>query len=211
MKTLADVQCRKEIAERVGRVRTDSQRQWGKMSAHQMVCHLADSFRGVMGERSLALTPTFGHGVIKWIALYAPLQWPHGLKTMPGGRSGDRRNQARGICSRQARLAATIRKVYAPAERFRMEASSDVYGDVGEGLDALGVPAHGSSLKTVWRVKGKRSNDVTKERSKEKSRPACVEAVSLPHYFVTSLLRFFPPQSVAEHSRQSIGLPRRRA
>jgi hypothetical protein len=82
MKTLADVQCRKEIAERVGRVRTDSQRQWGKMSAHQMVCHLADSFRGVMGERSLALKPTFGHGV-KWIALYAPLQWPHGLKTMP--------------------------------------------------------------------------------------------------------------------------------
>ncbi len=83
MKTLADAQCRKEIAERVGRIRADSQRQWGKMSAHQMVCHLADSFRGVMGERSLALTPTFGHGIIKLIALYAPLQWPHGLKTMP--------------------------------------------------------------------------------------------------------------------------------
>ena len=83
MKTLTDMQCRKEIAERLGRLRADSQRQWGKMSALQMVCHLADSFRGVMGERSLALKPTFGHGVIKWIALYAPLQWPHGLKTMP--------------------------------------------------------------------------------------------------------------------------------
>ena len=59
MKTLADEQCRKEIRERVGRVRADSQRQWGKMSAHQMVCHLADSFRGVMGEKSLATRPSF--------------------------------------------------------------------------------------------------------------------------------------------------------
>jgi len=83
MKTLADVQCRREIAERVGRVRVDSARQWGRMSAHQMLCHLADSFRGVMGQKSLALRPTFGHGVVKWIALNAPLPWPHGLKTMP--------------------------------------------------------------------------------------------------------------------------------
>ncbi len=83
MKTLTDMQCRKEIAERVGRLRSDSQRQWGKMSAHQMVCHLAGSFRGVMGQKSLAPRPAFGHGVIKWFALYAPLQWPHGLKTMP--------------------------------------------------------------------------------------------------------------------------------
>jgi len=48
--SLADMRCRKEIAERVGRLRVDTQRQWGKMSVHQMVCNLADSFRGVMGE-----------------------------------------------------------------------------------------------------------------------------------------------------------------
>ena len=82
MKTLAEAQCRKEIEERVGRVRVDSQRRWGKMSAHQMVCHLADSFRGVMGQKSLAPRPTFGRSVIKWIALYAPFPWPHGVKTM---------------------------------------------------------------------------------------------------------------------------------
>jgi hypothetical protein len=83
MKTLTDAQCRKEIGDRVARLRIDSQQRWGKMSAHQMVCHLADSFRGVMGEKSLAARPTFGHGAIKWIALYAPFQWPHGVKTMP--------------------------------------------------------------------------------------------------------------------------------
>ena len=75
MKTLADVQCRTEIAERVGRVCVDTLRQWGRMSAHQMLCHLADSFRGAVGEKSLALRPTFGHGVIKWMALNALSTW----------------------------------------------------------------------------------------------------------------------------------------
>jgi hypothetical protein len=83
MKTLEDGQCKNEIKERVGRVQADSQRRWGKMSAHQMVCHLSDSFRGVMGQKSLAPRPMFGRGVIKWIALYAPFPWLHGVKTMP--------------------------------------------------------------------------------------------------------------------------------
>ena len=52
MKTLADGQCKNEISERVGRVQADSQRHWGKMSAHQMVCHLADSLRCPLGEKT---------------------------------------------------------------------------------------------------------------------------------------------------------------
>jgi hypothetical protein len=54
------------------------------MSAHQMVCHLADSFRGVMGEKALAVKPgAFGRGMMKWVALYSGIPWPHGVKTMP--------------------------------------------------------------------------------------------------------------------------------
>src|ERR1700720_2840931 len=90
-----------------------------------------------------------GHQVDRAVCAAPVAAW---TEDHAGGRSGDRRNQARGICSRQARLAATIRKVYAPAERFRLETSSDVFGDVRERLAALGVPAHGSSLKTVWGV-----------------------------------------------------------
>lgn len=68
----------------MGSLRPDSARSWGKMSAHQMVCHLADSFRGVMGERPIAvLSGSFGRGLVKWIALYSRMPWPHGLKTMP--------------------------------------------------------------------------------------------------------------------------------
>jgi hypothetical protein len=84
MKTLANNTDRAAITQRMASLRPDSARRWGKMSAHQMVCHLADSFRGVMGERSIAVLPgIFGRGLVKWIALYSRLPWPHGLKTMP--------------------------------------------------------------------------------------------------------------------------------
>jgi hypothetical protein len=84
MKTLGNVEDREEIAERLGRVRAESARRWGKMSAHGMVCHLSDSFRGVMGEKALAVKPsTFGRGFMKWAALRLPMSWPHGTQTMP--------------------------------------------------------------------------------------------------------------------------------
>ncbi|SRR5216683_1552340 len=84
MKTLANHSDRGAIERRLDMLRPDLVRRWGKMSAHQMVCHLADSFRGVMGEKELAVKPgTFGRGVMKWLALYSGVPWPHGVKTMP--------------------------------------------------------------------------------------------------------------------------------
>jgi hypothetical protein len=54
------------------------------MSAHQMICHLSDSFLAVTGRRHAS--PASGplqRTVIKWIALYAPLKWPKGIPTRP--------------------------------------------------------------------------------------------------------------------------------
>src|SRR5262249_8401694 len=83
MKTLHNPQDKREILSRLEAVRESSSRQWGKMSAHQMICHLCDSFRGVMGEKSLSMAPWFGRGMAKWFALRVPLQWPKGMKTRP--------------------------------------------------------------------------------------------------------------------------------
>ena len=75
MKTLRNLEDRNEIGERLGLVRAESTRRWGKMSPHGMVCHLSDSFRGVMGEKALAVKPgTFGRGFMKWAALRLPLR-----------------------------------------------------------------------------------------------------------------------------------------
>jgi hypothetical protein len=84
MKSLRNAKDKEEIARRLETVRADSQRLWGKMSAHQMICHLSDGFRLYMGEKKVA--PAGGiypSQVLRWIALWAPMQWPHGFKTMP--------------------------------------------------------------------------------------------------------------------------------
>jgi len=53
------------------------------MSAHQAVCHLADSFRFAVGQRPAHAAPTLaGRTVVKWIALYVPLAWPAGIRTV---------------------------------------------------------------------------------------------------------------------------------
>jgi hypothetical protein len=84
MKTLRDPETQREIRDRLRQVAPDTPRQWGRMTAHQMICHLADSFRGVLGETTLNPVPTpLPPKIMKFIALALPVQWPHGLKTIP--------------------------------------------------------------------------------------------------------------------------------
>ena len=72
------------MERRLNALRPDSARRWGKMTAHQMVCHLADSFRGTMGEKPVApKSGPFQRTVMKWGALRVPIPWPHGVPTMP--------------------------------------------------------------------------------------------------------------------------------
>jgi uncharacterized protein DUF1569 len=84
MKTLARQRDREEILDRLQRVRPDSEALWGRMSAHQMICHVADAFRMATGEKSAATdTSWFRRSILKWIVLYAPVPWPSGVSTSP--------------------------------------------------------------------------------------------------------------------------------
>jgi len=84
MKTLLNDHDRNEVQVRLSTVRSDSQRCWGSMSAHQMICHLSDSFRVALGEKRVSPSTTlFKRTIYKWAALWVPLQWPHGIKTRP--------------------------------------------------------------------------------------------------------------------------------
>jgi len=84
MKTLARPDCRAEILRRLRTVRPDAAPRWGRMSAHQMVCHLADACRMATGERTVTrATGPLPPAVMKLIALYLPLPWPAGIPTRP--------------------------------------------------------------------------------------------------------------------------------
>jgi hypothetical protein len=84
MKTMARPADKAEIIRRLKMVRPDCSRRWGRMSAHQMVCHLSDAFRLVTHQK--AASPATGivqSTLIKWIALYVPFRWPQGVPTRP--------------------------------------------------------------------------------------------------------------------------------
>jgi Protein of unknown function (DUF1569) len=83
MKTLLNPRDKEEIASRLQKIQPASSRLWGKMSAHQMICHLSDGFKLYMGV--IAVAPVgfpFPSKVMKMVALWAPMQWPQGFKTM---------------------------------------------------------------------------------------------------------------------------------
>jgi hypothetical protein len=84
MRTLARVRDKAELADRLRRVRADSLRRWGRMSPHQMVCHVADALC-LMTEQKIADpgASLVERTVLKWLVLYMPLPWPTGILTSP--------------------------------------------------------------------------------------------------------------------------------
>jgi hypothetical protein len=83
MKTLARQEDALELLERVRALRPDSPRRWGRMSAHQMVCHLSDACCMATGDMTVNDVSTFATRTItKWTALHLPLRWPRGIATV---------------------------------------------------------------------------------------------------------------------------------
>jgi hypothetical protein len=84
VKTLARRRDKDEILQRLKDVRPDSPARWGRMSAHQMVCHLSDAFFMATGEKRVSDATGFAQRtIVKWISLYGPLRWPAGIPTRP--------------------------------------------------------------------------------------------------------------------------------
>jgi hypothetical protein len=84
MKTLAHAGDQADIIRRLRTVRPEAAARWGRMSAHQMVCHLADSMRMALNQRTTSTaTGPLQRTLIKWIALYVPVPWPAGIQTRP--------------------------------------------------------------------------------------------------------------------------------
>jgi len=82
--TLTDPALRAALVARLQRLAPDSPRQWGRMTPHQAICHLSDSFRDMMSATPISSVATpFSRTFVRWIALHSGLPWPHGVKTRP--------------------------------------------------------------------------------------------------------------------------------
>jgi hypothetical protein len=73
-----------EIRRRLAALRPDKDSEWGRMCAPQAVCHLADGFRMVLGERPIEMRGSLPMlTVIRFMALTLSLAWPKGVATVP--------------------------------------------------------------------------------------------------------------------------------
>ncbi len=84
LKTLGRRRDTAEILARLRTLRPDSPRRWGRMTPHQAVCHLRDTF--VMGTGEKPVSDASGwreRTIVKWMALYGPGAWPAGIMTRP--------------------------------------------------------------------------------------------------------------------------------
>src|SRR5271155_3803858 len=88
MKSLAETDDLHEIQARVETLTRADRRLWGKMTVHQMVCHLADALRCPLREKTASDAKVFSKRFYKWVALNVPMKWPQGVPTRPEMEQG---------------------------------------------------------------------------------------------------------------------------
>jgi len=89
MRHLRDVEVLELANMRLGNLTPAMKARWGKMSAHEMVCHLSDSFRLALGRKSASdASGVIQRTAMKWFALYVPVPWPKGVGTRPEMEQG---------------------------------------------------------------------------------------------------------------------------
>ena len=131
MKTLSDAACLTEILDRLKSVRPDSPRQWGKMNAHQMICHLNDSFGVAMGRKQASRAERPYGTVMKWLALNMPMKWPQGVPTRPE-IDQEKCGTAPAAFDVDVRMALALTEEFARAPRSFTFGSHPMFGSLTE-------------------------------------------------------------------------------
>ena len=85
MPTLLAARDREAMVRRVRSLTSQHQRRWGKMTAHQMLCHVSDQMRVALGDLpSTPYGPFLSGQFARWYAIHTPLPWPKGkVRTAP--------------------------------------------------------------------------------------------------------------------------------
>ena len=109
MSTLADPKVRAACRERIQRLDPNASAKWGRMTVHQMVCHLTDSYVYALGEKPASSnTGLFQRTLMKWVALRVPLPWPKGIATRPEMEQGKGGSAPIEFSQDRATLIATL-------------------------------------------------------------------------------------------------------
>jgi hypothetical protein len=86
--SIFDPAVRATLEMRVRTLRCDSPRRWGRMTAHQAVCHMSDVFKMAFGEKHVPPAAAPLGRVRRFVALRVPIKWPRGIRTLPEVEQG---------------------------------------------------------------------------------------------------------------------------
>ena len=105
MKSIWQQDVRRELADRIGALPSDRQPQWGRFTAPQMICHLAESLKMAMGDLKVAPKRLpIRYTPLKQLIIYlAP--FPKGAPTAPELLAREPRDLATDVADLQGLLA----------------------------------------------------------------------------------------------------------
>src|SRR5688572_422120 len=84
MRTVADPRVLRLLKQRLRMLHPDSPRRWGTLTPHEMLCHLGDAAAMVLRTRPRRVPiPQRRRPIVKALALWVPIPWPHGSRTNP--------------------------------------------------------------------------------------------------------------------------------
>jgi len=119
MTTMGDASVVEALAGRLAKLHEKRPRAWGKMTAHEMLCHLADAFEMALGERPLTRRDTWiQRNVVRRVALHSSLAWPRGLKTIPELEQAAGGTPPGDFAADRERVLALMRRFAAPGARL---------------------------------------------------------------------------------------------
>jgi hypothetical protein len=119
MKTVADPGALDALIVRLGKLHEKRPRAWGRMTPHEMLCHLADAFEVALGERPFVRRDTWmQRNVVRRIALQSSLAWPKGIKTMPEVEQGAGGTRPGEFAGDRERLFGLMRRFAEPDARL---------------------------------------------------------------------------------------------
>jgi hypothetical protein len=130
MASMFDTATRERFQTRIGALRPDAERQWGRMNASQMVCHLADQLRVALGQiptrpiRGLLRYPPFKQLVVD------VLPWPKGRVQAPP----EAFTTAPGVWERDVAVLRQLLDQFAAREGQRQWPPHPKFGKMSGGL-----------------------------------------------------------------------------
>ena len=105
------------LETRLAQLTPDTPRRWGRMTAPEMVCHLSDSFRAMLGERPVEQTFRWSPArrrLVRFVALKTPLPWPKGVETLKEVNPHREGSRPSGFERDRTELRTLLRRFVAP-------------------------------------------------------------------------------------------------